>query len=87
MEGGAQLGFPFEVKVKGGPGLKASQAYPDLFGQKVAETFLRHRGPLRQHPEYHSTFVRAHSLLKLTGGEDLWQDADLKPVMDYLMKD
>ena len=73
-----------DKRVCGGPGLKASQAYPRAFGAAVAEAFLRNQS-LGKHPIVNATFDKARNL-KLEGDEDLWEEACLGPVFKYLLK-
>ena len=72
--------------VTGGPGLKATQAYPPAFGRKVADEFIKHRQPVLPTPSW-KTRVSLQSvrckLAQLDRSDD-WDDAKLDNVLRYL---
>ena len=72
-------------RVKGGPGMKKSEAYTREMGDHVAAVCARHRplGPVEVF-QGQGSLEETRRALRMQPADDLWLDAELKEVMDYL---
>ena len=69
----------------GGPGLKATEAYPPNFGHAVAGIFARHRVQLRaQAPDVSKLVFPDVLQMILEKPEDPWGDAGLSHIICFL---
>ena len=74
-------------QVTGGPGLKATQAYPKAFGQEVARCYAANSGMAAEREEAYTTVGKAKrtlAVLHSRAKQDLWSDAEVQQVIDYL---
>ena len=75
-------------KVTGGPGLKASQAYPMHFGHAVAKLYQRKIASQPGQPPHQTTVQEAQDTIRALrrAGGDLWCDAGILDVLHYLRR-
>ena len=76
------------IKITGGKGLKSSENYPVLFGAAVARTVLDNKDwvTAAAHTMREGLApIEEDELLPLQD-EDRWEDADLEPVLQALMR-
>ncbi len=74
-------------QVNGGPDLKDSQTYPDLFGYAVCSVAMGHKAELQAAESAKQLDEGAEeiTLEQLTSGLDRWPDANVDPVLAVLM--
>ena len=72
-----------DLKVKGGPDLRATQAYPAQFGMSIARLYARN-ARLAAASAPRSTRAELRKILKMTHADDAWEDAQLGGVFEYL---
>ena len=73
-------------KFRAGPDCKASQAYPQGFGEAVAQLYLMHQEDVREHRRKLENDGAHYDISKLVFKEcnDMWSDAELGVVFDLL---
>lgn len=72
-----------QPKVKGGPGLKATQTYTRRFGCEVRRVYRRNAS-LKTRPQVNQNMDNVRALLHMQDGDDMWNDADMGAVFAYL---
>ena len=78
-------------RVHGHADVKSSQAYPQRFGEEVAQLFQQHRSVLREHaaelvPADFQAITIGHITASDVVGDAAWEDADLGPVVLHLLQ-
>ena len=73
-----------ETKVKGGPDLRATQAYPPRFGIAIAALYAQNARPAEHASACTETRSQLRKVLKMSSQDDAWEDANLAGVFTYL---